>query len=170
MKKRKSIRFLLLNEQKQLLLMRVVDPTTTGIDKKSRDAFWCTPGGSMEENETIDETIVRELYEETGLTTTNVRVGPVVWYGAHRMFIRGKETDMDEKYVVLHTDKTQLSNANFTEEEKEVITNLSWLSYDEIINHHEAIFPVILKTHLLDIINGNYPPQPIEVNLSLLPY
>lgn len=169
MKKRKSIRFLLFNSQNQLLLIRVVDPSTTGIDKKSRDAFWCTPGGSMEPNETVEETIARELFEETGLSINDVQVGPFVWYGKHRMIIRGQETEMNEQFIVLHTVKNELSTANFTDEEKEVITNLTWLSYEEILNHHEVIFPVILRSHLPDIISGNYPKQAIEVDLSLLP-
>lgn len=168
MKKRKTVRFLLLNSQKKLLLMRVVDPTTTGIDKNGRDAFWCTPGGSMEANETVEETIARELFEETGLHINEVNVGPFVWYGKHKMIIRNQETELDEQFIVLHTVKDELSTANFTDEEKKVVTNLSWLSYDEILNHHEVIFPVILRTHLPDIIAGNFPTRPIEVNLSLL--
>lgn len=169
MKKRKSIRFLLFNPQKKLLLMRVVDPATTCLDKKSRVAFWCTPGGSMEPNETVEETIARELFEETGLYMNEVKIGPFVWYGKHTMIIRGEETEMDEQFIVLHTIKEKLVTDNFTDEEKKVITNLSWLSYDEILNHHEAIFPVILRTHLPDIIAGNFPKQPLEMDLSILP-
>lgn len=131
--------------------MRVVDPATMGLDKKSRDAFWCTPGGSIEANETIEEAIVRELFEETGLNIDDVQVGPFVWHGKHRMIIRGQETEMDEQFIVLHIVKQELSTANFTDEEKKVVTGLSWLSYDEILNHHEAIFPAVLKSHLPDI-------------------
>ena len=89
MNNRRTIRILLLNAKQELLLMRVVDPTTTALDKKSRGAFWCTIGGKIEANENIENAMYRELFEETGLLPQDVEVGPTVWYGTHRMIISG---------------------------------------------------------------------------------
>lgn len=169
MKQRKSVRLLILNSKHQLLLMRVIDPTTTARDGKSYPAFWCTLGGSMEAGETIAETVARELYEETGLSINDVKVGPTVWHGQHIMFIRGQETEMDESFVVIHTNATEFSDANFTADEKQVIDKLAWFSYPDILRSAEPIFPAILKTHLPDIIAGDYPKQSLKVDLSLLP-
>lgn len=169
MKHRKSVRLLIINSKQQLLLMRVVDPNTYGRDGKSYPAFWCTIGGTMETDETIAQTIARELHEETGLNINDVKVGPIVWRGEHIMFIRGEETAIDETFVIIHTEATQFSTDNFTEEEKKVITKLQWLSYEEILHSQEPIFPTILKSHLPEILAGNYPSQVVTVDLSLLP-
>ena len=166
--KRQTIRILLINQENRLLLMRAVDPTTTGMDRTARAAFWCTIGGKLEHGETLEQAAARELYEETGFTTDDVTLGPIVWYGRHEMIISGRHIELDEKFIVGHlkTNK-QLSHHNFTENEKSVVTNAEWLSLDEIINHVEPIFPIILKTKLPDILNKNYPLQPEWVDLSL---
>lgn len=169
MNKRKTIRILLLNANNDLLLMRVVDPTTTALDKKSRGAFWCTIGGKIEANESIQDAMYRELFEETGLLPQDVELGPIVWYGTHRMIISGIETELEETFIVVFAINTIISTENFTENEKSGVTHLEWLSLEQILNHKEIIFPVIFKDHLSDIVNGKFPDKPIEVDLSLLP-
>jgi len=164
---RRSIRILLLNPENKLLLMRVVDPTITDLDRKIRPAFWCTIGGSLEPGEVIEDALARELYEETGLTLHDVTLGPIVWHGKHEMILSGTLTLMEEYFIVARTDKNNISTNNLTDTEKKVVTNLNWLAYDEIINHHEEIYPAILKTHLPSIIAGNYPTLPLEVDLSI---
>lgn len=169
MNKRKTIRILLLNANKELLLMRVVDPTTTALDEKPRGAFWCTIGGKIEANESIHNAMYRELFEETGLLPKDVELGPIVWYGTHRMIISGIETELEETFIVVFAINTIISTENFTENEKSGVTHLEWLSLEQILNHKEVIYPVIFKDHLYDIVSSKFPEKPIEVDLSLLP-
>jgi 8-oxo-dGTP diphosphatase len=42
-------------------------------------SFWFLPGGTREENETIEECVARELREEAGASLR----GPLSWIGAH---------------------------------------------------------------------------------------
>lgn len=149
--------------------MRVVDPTTTALDGKPRGAFWCTIGGKIEPNESIENAMYRELFEETGLLPQDVELGPIVWYGTHRMIISGKETELEETFIVVFAKNTEISTDNFTENEKSGVTHLEWLSLEQILNHQEVIYPVIFKKHLADIMNGNFPEKPIAVDLGLLP-
>lgn len=170
MKRRNTIRILLLNKESQLLLMRVVDPATTGLDKKQRNAFWCTIGGKIEPRETLEQAAYRELFEETGLGAEDVELGPVVWYGVHQMIISSEHVELDEKFIVAHLKSNkELNQDNFTENEKSVVTHTEWLSLNEVLMHQEPIFPAIFKTHLADIIDGRYPKQPLLVDLSLQP-
>ena len=170
MLQRKTVRILLINQDKQLLLMRVIDPTTTGTDKKPRSAFWCTIGGKIESDETVEQAASRELFEETGLTQEDVKLGPIVWYGLHQMIISGNHVELDEKFIVANlTSNKQVTQDNFTENEKSVVTHLEWLSLADIVNYSEPIFPAILKTELADILNVNYPVAPKWVDLALQP-
>jgi 8-oxo-dGTP pyrophosphatase MutT (NUDIX family) len=75
---RSSIRILLINKDNKLLLMRVVDPSTMLIGGTAHPVFWCTIGGKIEINESIEQAAYRELYEETGLTDQDVSFGPIV--------------------------------------------------------------------------------------------
>ena len=170
MNKKNTVRILLVNDKNQLLLMRVVDPSTTRLDKKTRPAFWCTIGGKIEADETIEQAAIRELFEETGYTINDVKLGPIVWYGLHQMIISGEHVELNEKFIVAHTttDKQVLQD-NFTQNEKSVVTHLEWLSLNDIINHSEAIFPAVLKTHLASILANKYPFEPEWVDLSLQP-
>ena len=170
MLQRNTIRILVINQGKRLLLMRVVDPTTTRLDKTYRPAFWCTIGGKIENGESIEQAATRELFEETGLTMEDVTLGPVVWYGRHQMIISSQYVELDEKFIVatLKSNK-QVVQHNFTENEKSVVTHLEWLSLPEIINHQEPVFPAILKTKLADVLNMHYPLEPEWVDLALQP-
>ncbi len=170
MKHKKTVRILLLNKERKLLLMRVIDPSTTRLDKKQRNAFWCTIGGKIEQGETLQQATYRELFEETGLDADDIELGPIVWYGVHQMIISGEHVELDEKFVVAHlkSDKP-LHQENFTANEKNVVTHTEWLSLAEILMHQEPIFPAIFKTHLSDIVTGKYPHHPLQVDLSLQP-
>ncbi len=170
MKQKRTIRILLINNKNELLLMRVVDPSTTSLDKKSRAAFWCTIGGKIEQGETIQQAACRELFEETGLTENDVILGPIVWYGIHQMIISGIHVELDEKFIVVRLNSNKkIVQDNFTENERNVVTNMEWLSHSKIINASEPIFPAILKTHLKDILSGEYPASPLFMDLSLEP-
>lgn len=170
LKSKKIIRILLISKENKLLLMRVVDPSTTGLDKKPSNAFWCTIGGKIEQGETLQQAAYRELFEETGFNTDDIELGPIVWCGVHQMIISGKHVELDEKFIVAHLKSDQeLNQDNFTENEKNVVTHTEWLSLDEILTHQEPIFPAIFKTNLADIIAGRYPRQPLLVDLSLQP-
>lgn len=54
---------LLIDEKKRVLLQQRTD-----------NGLWGLPGGLMEPGETIEETARREVYEETGLAVTDLRL------------------------------------------------------------------------------------------------
>jgi ADP-ribose pyrophosphatase YjhB (NUDIX family) len=56
-----------------VLLIRACDPAEPG-----RGEWWLTPGGGVEEGESLEAAAVREVFEETGLVVTIDDVGPVV--------------------------------------------------------------------------------------------
>jgi len=68
MRRRLSARFLILDEAGRVLLFRFVYKRgpLAGHD------FWGTPGGGVEDGETLEQAALRELVEETGLRRESV--------------------------------------------------------------------------------------------------
>src|SRR5215472_11876769 len=64
-----------MNRQISVAVMRQNDAVLL-VRQQGRDdseAYWTLPGGTVERGETLIETLVREVYEETGLHVIAVR-------------------------------------------------------------------------------------------------
>lgn len=72
MRRRLSARFLIVDQAGRVLLFRFVDAR----GPLSGQDFWGTPGGGVEDGETLEQAALRELQEETGLRRESV--GPEI--------------------------------------------------------------------------------------------
>ena len=159
-----SIRILLINTDKEVLLMCSTDPETKSKDGTRLVRLWFTVGGQGEPGESPIETARRELYEETGIDRDRVTFGPIVWFGAFEMFLSGRLTQLKQQFIVAHTTQKSLTTKRHTEREKEVIEEMRWFSLSQICNCDELIYPAGLKDYLPNILEGNYPEEPIEID------
>ncbi|NGX52285.1 MAG: hypothetical protein KR126chlam5_00581 [Candidatus Anoxychlamydiales bacterium] len=166
---RSSIKVILLNDKDELLLMCADDPKTTSADGKYFGKFWFAVGGEIEQNESIQETAYREVYEETSIKKDEIELGPIVWFGEFDLILNGTLTRLKQRFIVAKTKQINVDLKNLTLLEKKVVKDLAWFSIDEIKNSKEIIYPALLSTYLPDIISGNYPKDPIEIDLSKLP-
>ncbi len=166
---RKRINIILLNEKNELLLMHADDPSTTGTDGTYHGSFWFPVGGKIEEGESIEEAALRELHEETGLTPQDVELGPIVWHGEFDLVLSGTLQRLNQRFMVAKTTQSAISHANLTPEEKKVIKKSAWFSLEELKNCPEVVYPVVLTEHLPDILAGNYPKEPLEIDLGKKP-
>ena len=67
---RQSARALLLNEHNLMLWQHCRDD----IGRGGQTTFWCPPGGALESDESFEDALSRELWEEVGLQ--DVEIGP----------------------------------------------------------------------------------------------
>jgi 8-oxo-dGTP pyrophosphatase MutT (NUDIX family) len=160
---RKSMRVILLNEQNEVLLLKVDDPHVAERDGVNRGPHWFLVGGAIEEGETPEEAVLREIYEETGIEKDKIVLGPIVWRGELDLMFYGKPVRLKQRYMVAKTSDAKVSFALLTPQEKEVILEARWFSLAEIIASSDLIYPRCLKDYLPAIISGDYPRDQIEI-------
>ena len=161
-----SIRVLLLNPQKEILLMRADDPSTRTMQGEYRGSFWFTIGGKIEVGEDVESAVIREIYEETGLKASEIILGPIVWHGEFDLILSGVPHRLKQRFIVAHTNEINVTIENFTVAEKAVVQELRWFGLDDIKNCQEHIYPAKLAEYLPAILAGHYPRSIIEINLE----
>ena len=161
--KRNSIRVILINDKKEILLMCVEDKKTTSSDGTYSGPFWVLVGGGMEPGEDINEAAFRELNEETGFSMEDVELGPVVWRSETNMVLAGTPSHITDNYIVakLKRKNCEISNENFTDWEKEVVRKVAWFSLEQIKKISDPVYPRGLADRLSDILDGKYPEEPV---------
>ncbi|MDC5112637.1 NUDIX domain-containing protein [Acinetobacter baumannii] len=145
MRIRKSSRLLVINENHQILLFQF----THTNDALAGQSHWATVGGGLEEGETFEQTACRELYEELGVVRQNV--GNYVATRNFEMMLPSAEMVIsDERLFIVFIKNEELNTANWTEQEKFVISKSRWWTFDELRQTDEIVYPNNIPNILVD--------------------
>ena len=119
------------------------------------------PGGHLEENETLEEGLVREIKEETGIELKDYSMKPffkTVYY-TKNYHNSGKNRKNEIYFYIIKTDEVvNMSNSNFTDSEKSGNYEVKVISLDDVENvlnstiNDNPINEVIYK-EMLDALN-----------------
>lgn len=161
---RKTARLILLNPENEVLLMNIKSKDVSDPNKPIEKPFWVTIGGKIEMGESLLEAAAREVAEETG--HTNTIIGPSIWHGKVVLNWKGVLTELQETFVVAHTDKYEIARDGLSQEEQEVVQKYKWWSVAELQCTDDIIIPRDLPQLLSNIIAGNYPDDVLQIDLS----
>jgi len=167
LKQRNSVKLILLNSSNEILMIHVNNSNISSENNsESKASFWHMVGGQIEDGENIEEAAYRELFEETGLTKKEVSVGKIVWFGSVDLFIDDELVQVNQQFILARSSCNEITMNNLTEDEKQTVSHLKWFSLDEIKNTIDIVYPANLYSYLSEIMSGNIPAQPIQIDLS----
>jgi 8-oxo-dGTP pyrophosphatase MutT (NUDIX family) len=155
---RNSARAVMINERGEMLLFKF-----TFHRRDGSKTLWVTPGGGLEEGESFEEALKREVFEETGVMLD--AVGPWIWTKEMRFEGDGQPFLSHERYYLVKVAGSELELDNMTDVEKGTLKDCKWWSAEEIRQSSgREPFSISRLWELLEEINeGKIPPQPVSI-------
>lgn len=156
---RRSARVLLLGTDDSLLLFR------GHLDPARPDAghCWFTPGGSVDDGESLREAAARELAEETGLRVAPEVLGPLVARTSGYAELPWASGVFEDVFFLHRVAPYPVDTSGFKEHEHASVTGHRWWPVDELATTAETVFPYGLPPLLADLRDGRTPSVPVQL-------
>lgn len=153
---RSATRAIVLDENDRVLLVRFSAP--------GRE-IWLTTGGGIEEGESDEQAVRRELHEEAGLV--GFELGPLVWTRTVLQSLEGGHWDgQAERFYLVRTAAFEPSPALSWEAlQEEGMTAVRWWTLDELEAAETLFAPRRLPQLLRELVRCGPPAEPVDVGL-----
>jgi 8-oxo-dGTP pyrophosphatase MutT (NUDIX family) len=159
---RPTARVVVLDPAGRVLLLgaRLTDPALPPGDV----LFWYTPGGGVEDGETLRAAAVRELAEEIGLVVDPAALEGPVWLRRNLAVFAGEEIDSRETFFVLRDVVHEVDAGGRTELELLGDEPHRWWSAAEVAASAETFAPGDLADRLSELRTGPWTGPPRVVS------
>jgi 8-oxo-dGTP pyrophosphatase MutT (NUDIX family) len=148
---RTAVRALLLTPEQEVLLIRIRPPDGS-------DRFWIAPGGGLEEGESAEQALRREMREELGLAGFDM--GPIVWRRHHTFDWESKRIAQREEYRVIHVARFDPVMTDVAE--ARVLDCFRWWRIADLGHATERLTPLSLAGIMKRYLADGAPPEPLD--------
>jgi 8-oxo-dGTP pyrophosphatase MutT (NUDIX family) len=151
---RRAARAIVLDPEDRILLV--------GFDWRGT-MLWETPGGGVDEGETLEQAAHRELLEETGLEAAEL--GPIVWTRTHvEPFGEGRWDGQTEYFYLVRAGTFEPAPRLSPEALRaEGMVAVSWWELDELEATDAIIVPRRLPALVRELLLHGPPAEPLDV-------
>jgi 8-oxo-dGTP pyrophosphatase MutT (NUDIX family) len=139
---------LLIDRLDRVLLFRGFDPA-----EPSRH-YWFTPGGGLDDAESMRDGAARELREETGLALSPEQLGEAVWHQVTDYPFDGQWFRQEQDFFVARVDEWDVTFDGFDVEERRSIDGHGWWSIEDLTTTSERFYPEELPELLRGILEA----------------
>jgi 8-oxo-dGTP diphosphatase len=150
---RQAVRGLVLDEEDNLLLVHF---HWEGLNVPG--GFWACPGGGIDPGESAEQALRRELAEELGLETANIK-GPV-WHLTRIFPMSGWDGQTDVTYLVRTVHFEPRPRVDLLAEN---VHGLRWFSPAEVVAGVVTFSPRDLAAQLATVLHEGVPDVPREI-------
>ncbi len=152
---RRAARALILDPDDHVLLVRFEFPSAS---------VWALPGGGLDEGETVEIGLRRELHEELGLL--DFEVGPHIWNREHVIPMNtGHDGQRDQIHLVRSARFEPVPMIGWEQMRAENVHEIRWWTVDEIASTDLLFAPRALHRLLTDLLGQGVPDQPVDTGI-----
>ena len=158
--RRRAVRIVVLDAEQRVLLLH-----TREFTRPSFGTWWELPGGGIDPGETITETAIRELREETGLQIGPEQVGPPIWRRTSSFLLRDTRRVQAEVVVAVALPQAApvLDPSGQERWEREDYLGFRWWPPSEVMAGGERFYPGRLPELLPAFLSGQPIDEPFEL-------
>jgi len=133
----------------RVLLQHGFDPA-----RPEDGTWWITPGGGLNDGESIEAAAVREVHEETGLGLTPAQLGPVIATRVVHFEFEHRRFRQHESYFTVQVDQFTPEHQGWDEVEQRALLDHRWWSVDELRTTDETFYPRLLPDLVQAVLDG----------------
>ena len=148
---RETARVILCKPNSEVFLLKTHFDPEVGLPPR-----WITPGGGIDEGESVIQAALRELAEETGLEVSPEALGELIWVTEGRWdWADGQNhhTFVDHFYL-LQIQDFALDISGWTAEEHRDVVEHRWWNLDDLKQSGESVSPPGLVDFLASHLRG----------------